>query len=746
MSGGVYRYDGSQARPLALAPTNPLHEVTSLAEEPAGTLWIGTLSGLYRYDGNMSTNLYQREQEAARLMQLKARSDTLLPGLAHRRVNSIAADGSGGIWIATEGALYHEREGRFRAYTKSDGLPGNTFRSVIRARHGDIWVTSPGGVGRLHEGRWTNYLCGEGISDVFPHIVYEDSAGTIWVTTDGGGINRFKDGHWRVFTIHDGLDDNFISGVTEDTLDNLWMASPNGIMRIPLKQFDDQEAGRRAVLQPRIFNRSDGLPSAEVNQMGFPNAYQTRDGRLLFATDRGVAVIQPGNLKIGGTWLPTYIERFMVNGDNVKFTGHVVVSPGNNDIQIYYTAISLLAPEKIRFKIRLEPLDHDWVDSGVRRDVHYAKLPPGHYNFRVIACNSDGAWNETGATQAFIVQPFFYQTGWFTGLMLLIAGGMVFAFYRTHKLQLAKESAEAAVSAKNEFIMALKQAELERESLHKQLLETSRLAGMSEVASNVLHNVGNVLNSVNVSATLVAELTRNSRVTKLGKAVGLLEEHAGDLASFLSSDPKGVQLRGYLKQLSQHLVDEQQISIAELDSLRKNIEHIKEIVTMQQNYAKVSGLTQVVNVAELVEDSLRMNDGALQRHQIQLVREYQEVPAITVEKHKVLQILVNLIRNAKYACEEGGLADKRVTVRITNGDGGIKISVADNGIGIPPENLTRIFNHGFTTRKGGHGFGLHSGALAAREMGGVLTVQSNGRGQGAVFTLNLPLQPSATAP
>ena len=133
-----------------------------------------------------------------------------------------------------------------------------------------------------------------------------------------------------------------------------------------------------------------------------------------------------------------------------------------------------------------------------------------------------------------------------------------------------------------------------------------------------------------------------------------------------------------------------------------------------------------------------MNEGALSRHDVEVIREFETVPPLNVEKHKILQILVNLLRNAKHACQDSGRADKRMTVRVANGDGRIRISVMDNGVGIPPENLTRIFNHGFTTRKDGHGFGLHSGALAAKEMGGSLTVHSDGPGQGAAFTLELP--------
>jgi signal transduction histidine kinase len=161
-------------------------------------------------------------------------------------------------------------------------------------------------------------------------------------------------------------------------------------------------------------------------------------------------------------------------------------------------------------------------------------------------------------------------------------------------------------------------------------------------------------------------------------------------------------------------------------------------VTMQQRYANVSGVEEIVNINHLVEDSLRMNVNALGRHGVDLQREFEDVPLINVDKHKVLQILVNLVRNAKYACEESGRADKRLTVRVANGGEWLDISVIDNGVGVPRENLTRIFNHGFTTRKEGHGFGLHSSALAAKELGGSLTVHSEGPGQGASFTLKLP--------
>jgi len=288
-----------------------------------------------------------------------------------------------------------------------------------------------------------------------------------------------------------------------------------------------------------------------------------------------------------------------------------------------------------------------------------------------------------------------------------------------------------------------KLAEAELEQTHRQLLETSRQAGMAEVATGVLHNVGNVLNSVNVSTTLALEQVKKSKVTNLAKVVSLMNEHTADLGAFISSDSKGKQLPSYLAQLAIHLTAEQTTLLQEIEQLRTNVEHIKDIVAMQQSYAKVSGVTETLKISDLVEDALRMNAGALARHEVEVVREFAEIPPVTVDKHKVLQVLVNLIRNAKYACEESGRSDKRLTVRVVNGEGRLKIAVVDNGVGIPRENMVRIFNHGFTTRKEGHGFGLHSGALAAKEMGGALVVQSDGPGHGASFTLELPLQTTA---
>jgi C4-dicarboxylate-specific signal transduction histidine kinase len=235
---------------------------------------------------------------------------------------------------------------------------------------------------------------------------------------------------------------------------------------------------------------------------------------------------------------------------------------------------------------------------------------------------------------------------------------------------------------------------------------------------------------------------RQSRVNNVEQLSALFQEHRADIASFFTTHPKGKQVLDYLPVLATRLLAEQAGLVKEIEHMRQNIEHVKTIVMMQQSFAKVSGVTERVKIVELVEDALRLNSSSMIRHDVEVIRDYApDAPEITVERHKVLQILINLIRNAKFACDESGRSDKRVTVRIGNREGRVEISVADNGIGILPQNMTRIFNHGFTTRKHGHGFGLHSGALAAREMGGTLTAHSDGLGTGALFTLELPLEP-----
>lgn len=278
-----------------------------------------------------------------------------------------------------------------------------------------------------------------------------------------------------------------------------------------------------------------------------------------------------------------------------------------------------------------------------------------------------------------------------------------------------------------------------------ELLDSARQAGMAEIATNVLHNVGNVLNSVNISAELVTRKLRTSKALGLGKAMQLINEHRRDLGTFLTENEKGKLLPDYLNQLVDAIATEQQGLTEELAQLSKSVDHIKDIVSTQQSYAGASTLLEPVHISALMEDALRMNSGALSRHHVTVVKNYHDVPEIMADKHRLLLILVNLISNAKYAMSNLTDRTRQMTLTVLPlDDGTLQISVRDEGEGIPAENMTRIFTHGFTTRKEGHGFGLHSCALAALEMKGRLTAHSDGPGKGALFTLLIPLDPART--
>ena len=282
-------------------------------------------------------------------------------------------------------------------------------------------------------------------------------------------------------------------------------------------------------------------------------------------------------------------------------------------------------------------------------------------------------------------------------------------------------------------------AEAEMARLNTQLMDASRKAGMAEVATNVLHNVGNVLNSVNVSQTLIRERLRKSEVGNVRRIAKLLADHAGDLGKYLAEDPTGKKVGGYLTMLGDWLAEEQEGALAELELLGRNVEHIKEVVTLQQGFTGAGGVHETLQITRLVEVALQIEATELAQYGIAIIREYDEAPAVSLDKHKVMQILVNLISNARQAVVEGRREERRIELRVTSGGEAMTVSVKDNGIGIAQETLTRIFGHGFTTKKTGHGYGLHSSALAAKEMGGELRVESEGLGRGATFTLEIPM-------
>jgi signal transduction histidine kinase len=319
--------------------------------------------------------------------------------------------------------------------------------------------------------------------------------------------------------------------------------------------------------------------------------------------------------------------------------------------------------------------------------------------------------------------------------------------HRDQELSEGKRNLELRVTERTQELRAqiiAKDAALaELAEAQKGLIDLSRISGMAEVATGVLHNVGNVLNSVNVSATIVGDHLRELRIGQFGELVSVLEDHRDELSDFLTSDPRGQRVLPYMGSLARHMEQERGQLGKEVASLAQHISHIKGIVAMQQTYARSSGVYEKIALTDLIEDALSITRLTMERHGVALSIASEDLPPITTDRHKVLQILLNLMRNAKDAVKESGTKNRQIAIRMTRvSEERIAICVVDNGIGIPQANLVRIFSHGFTTKRDGHGFGLHSSALAARQLGGSITAESQGANAGAMFTLELPIQAS----
>jgi NO-binding membrane sensor protein with MHYT domain len=276
-----------------------------------------------------------------------------------------------------------------------------------------------------------------------------------------------------------------------------------------------------------------------------------------------------------------------------------------------------------------------------------------------------------------------------------------------------------------------------KESLNQEQFEKSRQLVMAEISASVLHNVGNVLNSVNVSANLVAEKVTNSKLSGIIKLSTLFNDHKSNMAEFFN-DERGVKALEYLTMLGKQWHDEQIDLTNEMARINKNLSLIKEIISTQQELSKTSGYDQIVSVNELIEEALLIS-GLYQKKDITLVKEFAKLNPITTDKVKILQVFVNLLRNAKDAVLESGKANMIITIKTyTINDNRIGIEVTDNGVGIGDKNINKIFSYGYTTKVHGHGFGLHTSALAINAIGGKINITSPGLKEGATVALEIP--------
>ena len=406
--------------------------VLALFGDGDGNIWVGTPDGLNRFrDGKFKTF-------------------TSADGLANDFVRSIYADHSGSLWIGTRGGLTRLTGERFNVYTTADGLPNDFVGTIYEDAQGNIWIGTLGGLSKFKDEKFTNYTTRDGLSSDVVISLHEDADGALWIGTSGGGLNRLKQGKFAAYTTRNGLPDDVVYGILEDRQNSLWLSSNKGIFRLNKKELDDFANGAVGSITPVLYGPADGMITRECSAGGHPAGWRSVDGKLWFSTIKGVAMIDPEKIKLNDQPPPVAIEQIRVDDESISPTQTVELAPGKSRLDFYYTALSFVAPEKVRFRYKLEGFDSDWVDGGTRRIASYTNLRPGRYKFRVIASNNDGLWSLTGAAFDLYLKPHYYQTYWFYALCTLILALIVWQLYRFRLKRV--ESQFAAVLAERNRI------------------------------------------------------------------------------------------------------------------------------------------------------------------------------------------------------------------------------------------------------------------------------------------------------
>lgn len=409
--GGLSRFKNGRFTNFTTSDGLPSNIVRALYEDHDGSIWIGTPAGLARFKDGRFTN-YDIED-----------------GLSHIAVWAINEDRTGALWIGTLGGLTVRRDEKFSIYTTADGLSDDGVLSICPGRDGSIWIgTRGGGLNRFKDAEFTAYTTKDGLSDNAVSTLCEDDDGVLWIGTRRGGLNRFKDGKFTVYTSKAGLLDDRVFHILDDGRGNLWISGETGISRISKKDLNDFAASQIEGLNTIAYDTSDGLASKQCGG-GQPAAWKSADGKLWFATVKGIAAIEPSSITMNLRAPPVAIEQVVVDGRPLAVLDAGEIPAGTDKLEFHYTGISLGAPEKVRFKYRLEGFDEGWVDAGAKRVAYYTSIRPGNYTFRVIASNSDGVWNDGGASYRFRLRPYFHQTYWFYGGLVAAVGLAAWGLY-----------------------------------------------------------------------------------------------------------------------------------------------------------------------------------------------------------------------------------------------------------------------------------------------------------------------------
>jgi streptogramin lyase len=515
--------------------------VFSIHEDQAGRIWAGTDgAGVTVIDGD------------------RLRTYTTKDGLASDRVRTICGDREGNIWLGTTNGLSRFDGRGFHSYTLASGLPGTSIRALLPAAGGGVWIGADGGgFSLLLNDKFKTWKPADGLSSPRIFALHEDSRGVLWIGTSGGGLNRLANGKLTSIRSKDGLFDDVVFTILEDLFGSLWMTCNKGVFRVSRQELDDFAEGKLHNVRSIAYGTADGMKSAECNG-GSPGGFRSRDGRLLFPTILGLAAIDSSRIPVNTLPPPVRIEELVVDKEQLSPDPQLRIAPGKEQFEFHYTALSLLVPSRVRFRYKLEGLDRSWIEAGSRRTAYYTNLAPGDYTFRVMACNNDGIWNEKGASIAFTLEPFFYQTRWFTALCVGLAGLTAAGIFRLRLqgLENKRRELERLVTDRTSLLQE-RTEELQRAQEQLEKLSTTSAGVLEDPATWARSVAREMANSIgaeeigifiieNQSFVPLASTTLRapdwSQLREAQRRDGFLERATGTIVPLLgmTGEPRGV--------------------------------------------------------------------------------------------------------------------------------------------------------------------------------------------------------------